>query len=255
MAVRTWMMLVAVALGAVSCTSGSSIPGNLARNLRTPQGDEASLTCPPSLEQVADPTKLAEALGNMNIRTPGPPAGLVPADAWTPPGSLGALLPVDPNLKDPGICELNTNGYVGEPGYGFFATEEELEQMGRLCGCERWPDPPAFHVRIDLYESTAGAREGLRREASTIYPQIAPLNIDNELVQRVGQERTLRGTPDDYDRYILLFRRRNVVARLELSYYSKSSPEGQGPVEPLLYYAEQLDRNIEAAANGGAPSP
>jgi len=231
-------------VAAMACDVGSGAPGNV----KTPQGDEVSLTCPPSLEQIADPTKLAEALGNFNVRTPDPPEGLIPRDAWTPPGSPGALLPADPNLHSSANCELKTNEYVGEPGYGFFANERELQQMGRVCGCERWPDPPAFHVRVDLYQATAGAKEAFRREAGTIYPQLAPLGIDGEITQSIGQERTLRGTPDDYDRYILLFRRRNVIVRLELSYYSESSPQGQGPVEPLLRYGAQLDENIEAAA-------
>jgi len=214
------------------------------KEMRTPDGTEVSLSCPPSLVDVADPTKLAEALRNFDIRTPEPPEGLIPPGALFPPGSLGTVLPPDPNTGQPvGSCSPKPNESVGEPFSGFFASQSQLEQMGRLCGCS-FDGFEGYDIRIDMYEATPGAKEAYRREARTIYPQLDPLSID----EAIGEERTLRRSPDEYDRYILLFRRRNVIARLELSYYRESSPDGKGPREPVLEYAAQLDRNIEAAA-------
>jgi len=77
---------------------------------------------------------------------------------------------------------------------------------------------------------------------------------NRQLLTSIGDERILTRIPTivndqrlDNDDYELLFRRRNIIARIELNYGSFYAP-AKGPPEPLLEYAAQLDRDIEAAA-------
>ena len=222
------------------------LPDSVAASLRTPEGNEVSLTCPPSLTD-ADPDKLATAMAQFNIHTPSSLDAvetLVPPEA---PNSLRTLIPRESPEGPVDCCGSSTNSDFGAPFggggmFGFGASEEQLIQMGRLCGIFAGSGP-ALEMRVDLYVATPGAKEAYRREARSIYPQLDPLPID----EMVGDERTLRRSPDQYEWYILLFRRGNVIARLELS-YRELSPDGRGSPEPLLQYAAQLDRNIEAAA-------
>jgi hypothetical protein len=112
-------------------------------------------------------------------------------------------------------------------------------------------------MRVDLYVAAPGAAEAYKREADTMKPDYLRENVEPEnrqLLASIGDEqiltRALTVVNDqrlDNDDYELLFRRHNVIARIELSYGSFSAP-GKGPPEPLLEYAAELDRNIEAAA-------
>jgi hypothetical protein len=137
---------------------------------------------------------------------------------------------------------------------GGFASEEQLIQMGRLCGVTA---SAGMSMRVDLYLATPGAAEAYKREAETIVDSSTGEAVelqDNHLLASIGDSRLLRRVVTivndqriDNDDYELLFVRRNVVARIRLSYGFYWNP-GKGSPEPLLEYAAELDKNIEAAA-------
>jgi hypothetical protein len=112
-------------------------------------------------------------------------------------------------------------------------------------------------MRVDLYVAAPGAAEAYKREADTMKPDYLRENVepeDQQLFASIGDERILTRVLTivndqqlDNDDYEILYRRRNIIARIELTYGSFSHP-GKGPPDPLLEYAAQLDRNIEAAA-------
>ena len=115
-------------------------------------------------------------------------------------------------------------------------------------------------MRIDLYAATPGAVEAFKREAETMKPGRLRENAqvqDDGLLNSIGDERTLtrvltmvNGETIDNDEYELLFARRNVVARLKISYGSYSAP-ATGSAQALLEYAAGLDQNIQGATSNG----
>ena len=167
-------------------------------------------------------------------------------------------------------CGADPNPDVGEPPL-LYSPETQLYQMGRVCGGETYfggsGDPWTMSVQLHLYETTPGAGEAYRREATQMLgsggdPEIRQCRedaegrleaaADRDLLLAVGDERELTtnvGLIDHEcsgdDEYVLLFRRRNVIARLELS---NNLPTSEVSPDPVLEYAAQLDRNIEAAA-------
>ncbi len=84
-------------------------------------------------------------------------------------------------------------------------------------------------------------REGVPRQDEQLLSSIGDQRVLTRILEIVNDQKV------DSDTYELLFRRRNVIARIELSYGFFPNP-GKGPPDPLLEYASQLDRNIEAAA-------
>jgi hypothetical protein len=113
--------------------------------------------------------------------------------------------------------------------------------------------------------ATPGAKEAYRREADTMLEhELKDISSpDRELFLSIGERQELRKTTGTIngqpfeETYDVLFQRRNVVARVELKYVGtidlSSKPPvvssaGSGPLTPLLEYAAQLDRNIEATA-------
>lgn len=170
-------------------------------------------------------------------------------------GSLGALLPANPiSGIAPATCPLLSNSVVGAYDYGFFASESELERLGRICGCE-YGNYESLDVRIDLYHATDGAHEAFAQEAKYVKepPNEEVEGVNKEQLSHIGNERIIKqtfysinGQERKFDA-VLLMRRANIIARMELT------PEQ--PVDVLLEYAAQLDKNIEAAAAANAASP
>jgi hypothetical protein len=171
------------------------------------------------------------------------------------PGSLGTLLPMDPVLnKVPAYCSLDSNDVVGAPDYGFFAPENELERLGRICGCS-YGHYEALYVRIDIYQEADGAHEAFAQEASYLDepPNKEVEEVDKSQLSDIGNERKLKqtfysvnGQQRKHDA-VLLMRRSNIIARMDFT------PEQ--PVDLLLEYAAQLDRNIQAAAAANTATP
>jgi hypothetical protein len=255
----TLLFLTALSGLAAACIDfeRSPLPDSLAQSLKTPDGSEVDIVCPPSISdllETADPAALSTALAEFNIRTPVPPEGLFPPGALTPaPNTLYNLVPPESPFGPVHCCIEGSNESFGTPFggggiFGFGATQEQLEQMGRLCGVLA---SGAMEMRVDLYATAPGAMEAYRREAQTMSPDDLRENVkpeDEVLLASIGDERALthvftvvNGQRLDKDEYDLLFRRRNIIARIELGY------AGQGPPEPLLGYAAQVDRNVEAA--------
>jgi hypothetical protein len=247
---RLLPLLVCMSLLSVACSTG--------RSLRTPDGTEVNVVCPPSLTD-ADPDRLATIWADRSFLTPGVLSTLVPPE---PSNSLWTLVPADSPNGPVWCCSESGNQSFGSPGgggglFGFGAGEEQLNQMGRLCGGIANSQKGALRMRVDLYVAAPGAAEAYKREADTMKPDYLRENVEPEnrqLLASIGDEqiltRALTVVNDqrlDNDDYELLFRRHNVIARIELSYGSFSAP-GKGPPEPLLEYAAELDRNIEAAA-------
>jgi hypothetical protein len=250
-------LLLVVCAGAIcaACveTGRSPLPENVARTLKTPDGSEVKLVCPPSLAD--DPVKMATAMAGFNIHTP---SSIYPALTAAPPipaNALNSVIPRESSAGSVDCCSTETNKDFGAPFGGAFASEEQLIQMGRLCGIRA--DSPAVTMRVDLYTATAGAEEAYRREADTMMASSTGEGVEpqnSQLLASIGDKRLLRriltivnGQRIDNDGYELLFARRNVIARMRLSYGSFWAP-AKGPPEPLLQYAAQLDGNIEAAA-------
>jgi len=239
---------------AVSCEARSG-PGQLEYD--TPEGDEVAVSCPVDIP--LDPTVLAEILDEPNVKTPVTPGYWitpVPRETAVPAGSLGALFPADPisgQLLGDG-CAPASNAEVGSPFGGFFASEAELDRLGRLCGCnvlaggeDVWLD--YFKLRADLYLTTAGAREAFRMETQTLRRGFEDIrDVDQARLAGLGDERTIRLNVHSINgqraegQKVLLVRWHNIIARVELSPYK--------PTQLLLDYAEQLGRNIEAMTSG-----
>lgn len=243
-------LLFCIALVAVACSS--------ARSLKTPDGSEVNVVCPPSLTD-ADPDKLATAWANRSFLTPDALSTLRPPEATN---SLRTLIPVDSPDGPVWCCSESSNRSFGSPEgggglFGFGAGEEQLNQMGRLCGGIADSQNGGLRMRVDLYVAAPGAAEAYKREADTMKPDYLRENVepeDQQLFASIGDERILTRVLTivndqqlDNDDYEILYRRRNIIARIELTYGSFSHP-GKGPPDPLLEYAAQLDRNIEAAA-------
>jgi hypothetical protein len=247
------LLLACLWLTATACDSRGPLPANVAAPLKTPDGSEVNIVCPPSLTD-ADPTKLATAMAQFNIHTPSSADSLATIRPPEAANSLSTLIPRESPAGPVNCCDTETNKDFGAPFGGGFASEEQLIQMGRLCGVRA---RGGMSMRVDLYAATAGATEAYKREADTMRPRDVREDVepeDQQLLASVGDERKLtrfvwivNGQKLDVDDYELLFRRRNVVARLRLTYGSFYAP-GKGPPEPLLEYAAQLDRNIEAVA-------
>jgi hypothetical protein len=258
---RLLPLLVCVSLFLVACVT--------ARSLRTPDGTEVNVVCPPSLAD-ADPGKLATVWADGSFLTPGVLSTLVPPEASN---SLWTLMPVDSPDGSVWCCTDRDNASFGSPEgggglFGFGASEEQLDEMGRLCGGIANSQEGALRMRVDLYAATPGAAEAYKREADTMAPDgFYHENIepdDEGVLSSIGDERVFMRYVQyegekprrlDIDDYELLFRRRNIVARLQLSYLDASlgfpaytSTPQKGPPEPLLEYATQLDQNIEAPA-------
>ena len=252
---------------AVACDGNRQpLPESLARTLKTPDGSEVAIACVPSVLDDVDPVALATAMVGFNIHTPSSidtaatrVATLMPPEAAN---SLRTLVPVDSPDGSVWCCSDRNNASFGDPQgggglFGFGAGEEQLDQMGRLCGGIANSEEGALRMRVDLYVATPGATEAYKREAEVMRPGYLreDLELENQgLLFSIGDERKLTRiltkVNDEYvdtDLYELIFRRRNIIARIELSYGSFSAP-GKGPPELLLEYAAQLDRNIEAAA-------
>ena len=206
--------------------------------------------CPPSLADV-DSDKLATADAQRFFLTPGAVSTLLPPEA---PNSLTTLIPLQASTGPIDCCGGERNEDFGARFGGGFASEEQLVQMGRLCGVTA---SGGMSMRVDLYLATAGAAEAYKREAETMRPGRLTERVepqDRQMLDSIGDERTLTRIIEivndqkiDSDHYELLFRRRNIIARIKLSYGFFPFP-GKGPPEPLLEYAAQLDRNIQAAA-------
>jgi hypothetical protein len=252
-----WLLL------AVSCETRSG-SGQLVYG--TAEGDEVRVLCPvdlplldPTLEaeilnyprdvagNPVDPTRAAESRDRLLSITP------PPRETAIPMGSLGALLPANPvSGRPPGLCVPQSNADIGSPFGGLFADEAALDRLGRLCGCDILGDVDEYSGgRVDLYLTTAGAREAFRMESQSIsgrgFEDVQ--DVDQARLARVGDERTLRldlfyvnGEKREHQK-ILLVRWHNIIARMELASHE--------PTEMLLDYAEQLGRNIEGVANGG----
>ena len=148
--------------------------------------------------------------------------------------------------------------------------------MGRLCGAsvdfdEKFnrPGNARLTARIDLYKSTAGAMEAFRREADTMHDyELRDMSSSDEgLLDSIGERQELRettGTMNDEpfeETYGVLFKRRNLVARMELMYAgtidSTTKPPsvevmGTGPVSPVLEYARELDKRDRGGGGGAA---
>jgi hypothetical protein len=240
---------------ATGCGMDVDLPDGVAGPLRTPDGSEVELACPPSLAD-ADPEALATALAEYMIHTPTSPDAIKTLVPPEPPNSLRTVIPLESPVGPVDCCGGETNKDLGAPFGGGFAAEEQLIKMGRLCGVTA-DSVPALTMRVDLYTATAGAAYAYAREAEMMRPGDTRENVEpenKELLMSIGGERKLtrfvwimNGQRLDVDDYELLFRRSNVVARIRLTYGSLYT-SGGGPPEPLLEYAAQLDRNIEAAA-------
>jgi hypothetical protein len=239
------------------------------RSLKTPDGTEVNVVCPSSLAD-ADPDNLATAWANRSFLTADALSTLRPPEAAN---SLKTLIPVDSPDGSVWCCSDRDNASFGSPEgggglFGFGASEEQLDEMGRLCGEIANSQEGALRMRVDLYVAVPGAREAFKREADKMaadgfYHEEIKLD-DESLLLSIGDERAFMRYSHyegekprrlDIDDYELLFRRRNIIARLQLSYLDTSlgfpayttTPQ-KGPPEPLLEYAAQLDRNIGAAA-------
>jgi hypothetical protein len=250
-----WLLFALLLLAAVSCTvqglRSKAVPGSV----KTPTGNEALLSCPRSFEQMVNPTEVAKLLGGgWNIRTPLPTEGVYLPGALTPqPDSLEGLLPPNPYL-DSGRCLLQTNAYISGAWTGW--NKEELDQLGRLCGCALQSEDPtaSIQIQLHLYVTSRGAEEAYRRQKGWYDDDDV---IEAVSAQSIGDERALRYTPGTtkapgtalttQDAYSFLFRRRNVVVSLFLQYHSESF-DAKGPPDPMLEYAAQIDQNIQAAA-------
>lgn len=210
------MALLAAGVFAAACQQAGGQPPQ--ENLQTPQDNEVVVaTCPLKL------------------------------DSHITAGSLGTLLPADPRSGElPKYCSLKSNDVVGAPDYGFFALKDELERLGRVCGCDdgRYG---SFHVRIDQYLTTSGAHEAFGKEAGELRARRVEEveGVDEAQLGDIGDERIVKqtfysvnGQVRENNR-VLLMRRRNIIARMETPIKD---------VEVLLEYAAQLDKNIQAAA-------
>jgi hypothetical protein len=283
---RSILVLVALLGGLfwAACDTTQPLSQETAERVQTPTGDELSrLSCPEGLsthvglaeylnaqQRVEEAWKATATALRSSIPTSGadpspfatqivlPPELYEVTPAPAAPGSLGSLLAPDP-VSGRSVPEytLNTNDVVGSPGYGYYASAQQLDQMGRLCGLytslnefthgpsEDW----VMHVYLDLYATTAGAEEAFQRWARSLGGSSDVDVADCRSLKGVGEERELRLAKATaqyrYDTYHLLFRRRNVVLLLTLNY---GEPTARGPVDLVAEYAAQLDRNIEAAA-------
>jgi len=248
---RLLPLLVCVSLISFACSSARSpLPDSVARKLKTPDGSEVNVVCPPSLTDV-DPDKLATADAERFFLTPGAVSTLLPPEA---PNSLSTLIPLQASTGPIDCCGGERNEDFGARFGGGFASEEQLVQIGRLCGVTA---SGGMSMRVDLYATSPGAAEAYKREAATMMDSPTGEGVeqqDDELLASIGDSRLLRRIPTivndqriDNDDYELLFKRRNIVARMRLSYGFYWNP-GKGEPTPLLEYASQLDRNIEAAA-------
>jgi hypothetical protein len=257
-------MTRAIAVGAailtlllLGCDKPTPLPEDVARTIQTPEGNEVSVTCPPSFEEAIGPTKLAEILSRPGFPQPEP--GDIPPDAFARPGSLCTLLPPDPvSGESITFCPSLTNADPAAAGETEGQWEEYYAQMGRLCRVSvslYGPDHPwEMNVDMELYATTPGAREAFRPKAGQGEPDDDSLLVDRDLLLSLGDERRfyrimgyIDGEVIDQDIYVLQFRRRNIATELSLSYIG-TSPTGKGSPDPVLEYAAQLDRNIEAAA-------
>lgn len=261
-------LFLALMVLALSCKTDSG-PGQLAPEYATPEGDEVPVSCPPELELPGDNilTPMAEVAERATEHPEDypPPLGVyitpLPRDIT---GSVAALIPAGPFSGEPGNCYLSPNSEDGAPFAGFFADEAELDRIGRLCGCDGGDSGEDVRrddlsMRVDLYLTTTGAREGFRMESRTLgtagYENIG--DLDQARLDRLGDERIVRQEVifleqngrewQQKGEQTLLVRWHNIVARIELSPYH--------PTEMLLDYAEQLGRNIEAAAKNATPTP
>ncbi len=200
--------------------TGTSVPSGV----KTPAGDEISRTCPPLIKDVADPTKVAELLNrDFDFRTevPGPEDFGIPPEVMNPPDSPALLIPTAAPLgAQVSCCSDLSNQAMGDPNFGSFASEEQLNQMGRQCGFTADSIPEAYQIRLDYYATTPGAEEAYRREASvTGAPQVGDMGpFDARLLSSIGDERKLVRDQcyatielNQCDGYILLFRRRNFI--------------------------------------------
>ncbi len=252
-----------LALLLLACETRQPLPSSLVKKLRTPDGTEIQRTCPPPIEQVADPTKVAELL-NRNFdfynETLGPEDFGIPPEVMNPPDSPALLIPTAAPLgAQVSCCSDLTNQEMGDPNFGSFASEEQLNQLGRLCGFTADSVPEAYQIRLDYYRTTPGAKEAYRREAA-LFSQYEVSNLDTldqQALSSIGEDRVLgrtiswtNGVRDEADEFTLFIRRRNVIASIDLQYVLLPGTH-QGPPTPLLQYAAQLDRNIEAAAQQG----
>lgn len=242
----------------IACDKPPHLPEDVATTIHTPEGNEGRVTCPPSFEEALGPTKVAEGLDiiERETRVPSQEELGVPPDAFVPPGSLCTLFPPDPVSGEPiDFCPALTNADLAG---GSTEWEEHYDQTGRLCGISvslHGADYPwQMNVDLELYATTPGAREAFRSKAGQGDANDDSVLADQDLLLSLGDERRLHriegymdGELIDQDIYILQFRRRNIVAELSLAYIG-ASPTDKGPPEPVLEYAAQLDRNIEAAA-------
>jgi hypothetical protein len=254
------------------------------RRLQTPAGDELlGLSCPEGIstdvgleefvrvqQQVEEAWKATATALHSDIPTSPanpfpfatqialPPELYEATPAPAPAGSLASLLTPDP-VSGRSVPEytLNSNALVGSPGYGYHASEQQLDQMGRLCGLytslnefthgpsEGW----VMHVYLDFFATSPGANEAFRRWSKDLKGSGDVGLADPTSLERVGEERKLRLSEAtakySYDTYDLLFRRRNIVFLIRLNY--GESTEGR-PVELVVEYAAELDRNIESLA-------
>ena len=235
-------LLLCIALVAIACGS--------ARSLKTSDGSEVNVVCPPSVKDI-HPGQLATVDANRGFLTPGALSTLLPPEA---PNSLGVVIPRASPTGPINCCDEENNRDFGARFGGGFASEEQLIQMGRLCGVRA---RGGMEMRVDLYAATPGAAEAYKREAETMRASTTGEAVepqDDQLLSSIGDKRLLRRVLFieneqrlDTDDYELLFIRRNVIARIRLS-YGWPPALGKGPPDPLVEYAAQLDRNIEAAA-------
>lgn len=262
------LFFVAFVATGVSCETRSG-PGQLAPEYATPEGDEVAVSCPPEVwpQDVNVLTPMAEVAerATQHPEDYPPPLGVY----ITPPprdntGTVAALIPAYPFSGKPGSCVLSPNSEDGAPFTGFFANEAELDRLGRLCGCDTSDAGDdllrdSLSLRVDLYLSTTGAREGFRKEADLLRRafELDVENVDQARLANIGDERIIKQDIlfaeqnghewQEKGEWTLLARWHNIVARIELSPYQ--------PTEMLLDYAEQLGRNIEAAAKNATPTP
>jgi len=254
-------------------------PGECVETYDEPRGDELEFECPegsstPGIEEVEVFAELMEAMKSTPAPGEMPYANVESALSELPrptaePGTLATLLPPDP-FADSAIprSSVNTNEGVGCPGCGYWTNEYELNLMGRLCGLKSdiggWAPPVSsgdtiyldvgtVYIELDYYATTPGAIEAFQRETSGNALQGDSVDSgDNESLHSLGDDRSLTlsvphsgGTQSEPNAYELLFRRRNIIARMHGAYFSGASEEGP---DAILEYAAQLDRNIEAAA-------
>jgi hypothetical protein len=283
---KTFLVLVSgclIAL-AVACDRPAPLSQDTARAIRTPVGNELNVSCPPSLEDLVGPTKIAQIMGSLPTQIPSWAELGISPDDLIPPGSLCALLPGVPDSSEPIVfCPLYDN--TGAGGMVPVVDEDLLDQMGRVCGTYLTVDGPLhakMDIRVDVYVSSAGSEEAYRRAESAMRSLKEPSDRMKKCVEgvtgefqalidaqagRIGDERDWRiasswegplesGHCSGSHYYTLVFRRHNLYVELSLNYVRPAPLGIDHSPQPLLDYATQLDTNIEAAASEQAtPMP